>query len=321
MSYSKKSYVSFCIWCTVVGASLFGVARLYFHLTDDFRLGNIIYPMPHKEEWEITSLSNPEKQNLDDILNQEFTYIGKGAQSYAFGSADGQYVLKFFKFKHLTPHWFVELFPPFPPFSTYREKQAIRKQRKLYGVFEGYHLAYAVHKEPSGLIYAHLNTTKDLNKQVRLIDKIGLGRSVELDNVPFLLQQKAKTTRTVVDEALKKGDLSLATMRMEQIFDLYLTEYRKGIYDKDHGVMHNTGFVGNTPIHLDVGKLVKNDALEKEEVWQRDMELIAWKFSTWIVCNYPNDYPVLARAIESKLTAMFGHPFNFETSVPPPARK
>src|SRR5262249_60872628 len=122
--------------------------------------------MPHHKEWEIPALQNDEKQKLNAILSQKFSYIGKGAQSYAFSSADNQYVLKFFKFKHLTPHWFVELFPPFPPFSTYRETQAVRKQRKLMGVFEGYHLAYEVHKQPSGLIYAHLNTHTQTGKKV-----------------------------------------------------------------------------------------------------------------------------------------------------------
>lgn len=307
-------------WSCLAAFFIFGAARLYFKLTDDFRIANITYKMPHHPEWNIP-IGQEEKERLHSILKQKFTYIGKGAQSYAFSSADDRYVLKFFKFKHLTPHWFVELFPPLPPFSTYREKQAIRKNRKLYGVFEGYNLAYAIHREPSGLIYAHLNTTTDQHPQITVVDKIGFERKIDLDSVPFLIQEKAKTTRAVINEALKKGDLQLAESRIGQIFDLYMTEYNKGIYDKDHGVMHNTGFVGEYPIHLDVGKLTKEEEMKRPELWQPDMEHIAWKFAVWIRNNYPNDYPVLASAIEMKLTHLFGRPFDFNTSQPPPPKK
>lgn len=320
MSGAKTGRFRLFLWFGITFVLLFGGARLYYRLTDDFRFGNITYPMPYQINWEISELDDKEKQHLDSILNQKFTYIGKGAQSYAFSSADNQYILKFFKFKHLTPHWFVEMFPPFPPFSTYREKQAVRKNRKLYGVFESYNLAYKVHKEPSGLIYVHLNRSTNKHKKVTLIDKMGFERHIDLDSVPFLVQQKAQTTRSMINEALKKRDLPLAERRMSQIFDLYLTEYSKGIYDKDHGVMHNTGFVGENPIHLDVGKLMKEEEMKKPEVWQRDMEIIAWKFAVWIRRNYPEDYPALSQSIEAMLTKSFGRPFDFKTSAPPPKK-
>lgn len=308
------------LWSCSLALLLFGGARLYFRLTDDFRLGNIVYPMPHHSEWE-APIADDSKKQLNQILSQTFIYIGKGAQSYAFSSEDNQYVLKFFKFKHLTPHWFVELFPPIPPFSTYKAKQAERKERKLYGVFEGYRLAYAVHKEPSGLIFTHLNTTKDQLPTVTVVDKLGIKRKIELDHVPFLVQKKAKTTRSVLTEALNHGNLIQAQHSIEQIFDLYRSEYAKGIYDKDHGVLHNTGFVGTEPIHLDVGKLTVAEEMKQTEIWQKDMEHIAWKFGVWIKHNYPHEYTSLSQAIENKLSTLFERPFNFKTSTPPPPKK
>jgi len=56
-------------------------------------------------------LSDQEHQELAQILNQKFSYIGKGAQCYAFVSDDQLYVLKFFKFKHLKPNLLVDLIP------------------------------------------------------------------------------------------------------------------------------------------------------------------------------------------------------------------
>ena len=93
-----------CIACCVVLFCLFGIARLYYRLTDDFRLANITYELPFKPSWKVPSLTKEEYSRLAQITNQKFTYIGKGAQCYAFASEDGEYVLKFFKFKHLKPN-------------------------------------------------------------------------------------------------------------------------------------------------------------------------------------------------------------------------
>jgi len=320
----KKSGVTLpriLLWAGLSLLILFGGARLYFRLTDDFRLSNIQYDMPHYQEWEIPPLAVAERQKLEDILSQRFYYIGKGAQSYAFGSEDGKHVLKFFKFKHLRPNWFVDMLPGITPFKEYKENLSIRKNRKLYGVFDGYRLAYAVHKGESGLIFIHLNRSSHLHKSVTVVDKIGLPRTIVLDEVPFILQQKARTTRTVVNEALKMGDIAKAQSSINQIFDLYLIEYQKGVYDKDHGVMHNTGFVGNLPIHLDIGKLTAEPHMKSPEFWQPDLEIIAWKFAVWTKANYPDEYPAIAQGIESKLTNLFERPFAFANSTPPSSQE
>lgn len=315
----KISHVFF--WAAVTALFFFAIARLYFRLTDDFRIANISYEMPYHQEWEVSPLNPHEKEELDRILDQNFSYIGKGAQSYAFGSEDGRYVIKFFKFKHLRPNVFVDLLPNISPFKQYKENLHNRKQRKLNGVFEGYRLAYSVHKKESGLLFIHLNKTHNLHKTIEVYDKIGLSRRIDLDKVVFIIQEKAKTTRTIVNEALRKGDLQEAVARINQIFDLYLIEYKKGIFDKDHGVMHNTGFVDKKPIHLDIGKLTAAEEMKRPEIWQQDMERIAWKFAVWTKETYPQDFPLLSKAIEEYLSSIFNRPFEFANSTPPPRKR
>lgn len=301
---------------------LAGATRVYFRTTDDFRLGNITHPMPFQPEWEIPPLTPDEKRHIDTLLNQKFSYLGKGAQAYAFGSEDGKYVLKFFKFKHLRPNSYSSLLPSvIPPFKAYKENLAIRKNRKLYGVFEGYRLAYAVHKQGSGILFIQLNPAKTLNRTATLIDKIGLTRHVDLNTVPFIIQEKARTTRAEINDALAVGNVEKVNRMIGQIFDLYLEEYRKGVYDKDHGVMHNTGFVGERPIHLDIGKLTKEDLLADAEFWQRDLETIAWKFATWTRETYPRQARAVESGMEEKLSRIFNRPFAFATSTPPPRKR
>ena len=89
-----KRWISFILLALVIFAGF----RLYYRLTDDFRLSNMTYQLPFEAPWKVPALTAEEHQQLGRILDQKFTYIGKGAQCYAFASADQQYVLKFFKF-------------------------------------------------------------------------------------------------------------------------------------------------------------------------------------------------------------------------------
>ena len=261
--------------------------RAYFRLTDDFRLANISCVLPHHREWDIPKLEPESEAAIDKILQQPFTYIGKGSQSYAFASADGEYVLKFFKFKHLRPHWLLETLSPLPYFNHYQRKQLKRKQRKLNSLFAGYRLAWESLREESGLLFIHLNKTKGLYPKAKLFDKIGLERTVDLDTVVFILQKKARTTRTVIDELLTKGDVATAKERIRQICALYASEYARGIYDMDHGVMHNTGFVGEQPIHLDIGKLTQEPLTQDPEFRRKDFKLVLARIDAWLEANYP----------------------------------
>src|ERR1700722_581245 len=97
------------VWLILAGLLIFFPIRAYYRWTDDFRIANITHDIPYHPEWD-TSLSHEELAQLKSILDQPFTYIGKGAQAYAFASEDGKYVLKFFKFKHLRPNTFLALF-------------------------------------------------------------------------------------------------------------------------------------------------------------------------------------------------------------------
>lgn len=269
---------------------LFGLARFYYRLTDDFRLANINYQLPFEAPWKVPALSLEEHRNLEEILNQKFSYIGKGAQCYAFGSEDGQYVLKFFKFKHLKPNMLVEYLPSIPPFKEYKQSCIERKKRKLISVFNGYDLAFRENRSTSELIYLHLLPTQDLHLKATVMDKIGLKRMLNLDDVVFLIQKKGETLRTRLRHFLDQQRVEEAKQAMAKILEMYITEYKKGIYDHDHGVLHNTGFIGEQPFHLDVGKLNQDERMKQVEFYKKDLEHVIWKMDVWIKSSYPQYY-------------------------------
>lgn len=294
---NKKSI--FFILFIVAG---FGLIRLYYNLTDDFRLTNISYDLPNRKEWDINPLSNVEKADLTRILNQKFKYLGKGAQVYAFVSEDGCWVIKFFKFKHLKPSLFVDLLPSIPPLDSFKKSTSARKLKKIESIFEGYRLAYLFDRHHAGLAYIHLNKTNHLNLTAHLVDKLGLEREVALDSTVFVVQRKGKTLRSVFSELLNQNRLADAQNRANQILDMYVAEYQAGIWDRDHGVTHNTGFIGDRPLHLDVGKISYSEEMKKKEHFKPDILFVGYKICSWIQAHFPNHHADILTSVEKHLS-------------------
>lgn len=303
------------LYSTVILLLLFGSARLYYRLTDDFRQSNITEEYAYRPEWDVAPLSSEASSRLQTILKQPFFYIGKGAQSYVFGSENGEYVIKFFKFKHLRPTPFLHLLPSWSPSEPYRLRQAARKKRKFESVFSGYHLAYSVHRNESGLIFIHLNRTRGEFPIVTVYDKIGRSHQIPLDDVAFIVQRKGETLRTVLQKLLNENSIDIAKLKLNQIFNLYASEYRKGIYDHDHGVMQNAGFIGDEPIHLDVGKFKKEEKMLSKPYYSDDLGLVGAKIGYWLSKNQPKHYPVLAAHIESTIEAIILEPYHLEAAI------
>lgn len=306
----NRSIIKRLIFSIFLLAAIAGSIKVFLRVTDDFRLSSITHEMPHRKDWEI-SLNEEQKQELDRIFNQRFTYLGKGAQAYAFVSEDGKYVLKFFKFKHLRPNFLLLSVPSIGPLADWKRAKIQRKEDKLNSVFGAYRLAWGVHRKEAGLIFIHLNRTDDLKKKVEVEDKIGLNWAINLDDVTFVLQRKAETSRKVIYTLLKEGKIDEAKAKIHKIFDLYVSEYNKGIYDHDHGVMHNTGFVGEEPIHLDVGKLYEDPSIKEKKNALLDIVKIGWKIDQAIKANFPQYSDEIRKDIESYISRVYEENFTF----------
>ncbi|CRX37728.1 hypothetical protein [Estrella lausannensis] len=298
------------IFSLVLLALIAGSIKTFLRVTDDFRLSSITHEMPHKKEWEI-SLNDSQKKELETIFNQRFTYLGKGAQAYAFVSQDGKYVLKFFKFKHLRPNFLLLSVPAIGPLAEWKRERILRKEEKLNSVFGAYRLAWRVHRQEAGLLFIHLNRTDDLKKAVEIEDKIGLKWTVNLDDVTFVVQRRVETSRKIIYGLLKEGRVAEAKDKIHKIFDLYVAEYQKGLFDHDHGVMHNTGFVGEEPIHLDVGKLYEEPSMKIRENALLDIAKIGWKIDQAIKANYPQFADEIRKDIEAYISNAYGSDFTF----------
>ncbi|MFI5344479.1 MAG: hypothetical protein ACHQUC_09690 [Chlamydiales bacterium] len=304
----KKRSLPFRLFCGFI--LLLSALFVYDTYINDLRTSNMVEELPYKPEWDVPSLAENEKMALDKILSQPFTYVGEGGQSYVFASHDQHYVLKLFKYKRFRPAWYIYLVPDLPLFASIRDHHVTSRARKLTTVFTGHKIAYTYNKQNSGLLFVQLNPSH-LPTLISLKDKIGITRSFDLGEAAYVLQEKGEMLRIVFPRLLKNGDIDGVKKCIGQIFAMYLSEYSQGIYDDDHGVMQNFGFIGDKPFHLDVGKFKQDESYKQPDVYQQDLAKVAQRIRLWMAKYYPRYNEEIVQDMEEKLSHIFGKEFHF----------
>lgn len=86
------------------------------------------------------------------------------------------------------------------------------------------------------------------------------------------------------------------------MIQLYLSEYQRGLYDSDHNIMSNTGFIGDRACRIDVGRLSENEEMRNPENYLRDINKVFNKrILKWVQKKYPAHYEELSRDIQVQL--------------------
>lgn len=201
----------------------------------------------------------PVSKEAHAILSQAFYFLGSGNQSYAFVSEDNKWVLKLIKFHCLTTHDPYQLIPRVGFLANIREERDQERQKKIQRVFHGFHVAYNFDRENCGLVCYHLPGKEELSHETVVYDKAGRKHVLDLNNYVFALQQKAVPT----GELLKQGNQEEL---IDSLFAMFREEFTAGLYDGDHNVIHNTGFVGKKPIRIDFGKLMQKEVDVDQEL-------------------------------------------------------
>jgi len=242
-----------------------GIFAYYkFTSVEGFSEDKISSSLPIHPQWQVRSPANSE---IKEILASRFTFLGEGAQAYAFESADGKYVLKFFKMRRFTPSTADYLCP-----------HVVRRRLKnLRWVFNGYKIAYDHFRQDTGLVYIHLAKTDDLKQKALIVDDKGTLHHIDLDQTEFVLQEKAELLFDRLVKLQKAGDEQGVQRSIAAILELVQRRIDQGYADRDKGVSNNFGFVGERAIQLDIGRLYKGvKEGQFEHVQQR---IIRWQNS------------------------------------------
>ncbi|HSX13684.1 MAG TPA: hypothetical protein VLE96_04600 [Chlamydiales bacterium] len=257
--------------------------------TAGFALNRICSDISPREEWK-TPLQ-VDATEIRSILNQPFTFFGKGAQCYAFLSQDQNYVLKFFRFDHLRPPMWLTHFP-LPLFlHAYRDEKIALNRTKTERTFESYKIAYHDLKEETGLVFVHLNWSDDLKLHTTIFDKLGIPHCLDMDSMHFILQRRAQLLYPVISQWMENKQLEQAKKGMNDLLALLVSRYKKGIGDKDPDLCTNFGFLDNRPVQIDVGRFSRQTD-KRHESCLEEIVRITDKFNSWLKDQHPelSDY-------------------------------
>lgn len=243
------------------------------------------------------NVDNQDKSSVINILNQKFYYLGQGNQTYAFLGTDGTTVLKFFKFGHLKP-------------SLFFKTSNLSQEKRFFKIFAGTVIAFEHNRDNTGLLYVHLNKSNNLHLTVDVVDRLGVIHKINLDDVVFVVQKKITPTRQELKRLFDNGDITTVKKRLSSLIALYLSEYSRSIYDRDHNLMDNTGFDGNKALRLDVGKLRKDPMALTLKFQKDDLAKIAsQRLLKWTSSYYPAHREEMKVFLEQELSTIFQEPF------------
>lgn len=293
----KKLSLLFVALCFVYGGG-----RLYYALTDGFSTGNIKAHFAKDARWKTTPLPLKRQSQVIQALNQEYTYLGKGCQAYAFASRDGRYVLKFFKYQRYRCKPWIDALAFLPLVDSYRQNKNLQKKAKLDKIFQAWKLAFEHLPDETGVLFVNLDRHPLNLPPVILCDKMGNRHAVNIDDYEFLLQRRATMLCPALADLMKEKKIDEAKGLLDNLLVMLLSEYARGFADNDHALMQNTGVVDGKPVHVDVGLFIHNPIVKDPAVYQKELYHKLYKFSNYLSDNYEN----LALHLKARIIGILG---------------
>ncbi len=275
-------------------------ASLFNKEQPGFSLRKIRSPFSAKTQWSTEKLTEAQKELVLEILSQEFNYLGSGAEVYAFQSVDGRYVIKFFKMKHLIPKTWLK-WVPLPGLEKYRSNKIDKRISRQNELFSSYKLAYDDLREETGLIYIHLNKSKDLKMKIRILDRMRKSYVVNLDHYEFVIQRKSQLVHDRITALMQKGNREGALEAIHNLLKAVVSQCKQGYIDRDSGISHNYGFLDDKVIHFDVGRIMRDENAQNPTHYQREILRVGKKIELWLNLEYPALVPDLEEAINAMI--------------------
>ncbi len=237
-------------------------------------------------EWPSTDAATPnspeELQQAKKILDQPFSYLGQGRQSFIFESNDGLWVLKFVKCGRINRSdtykniWL----PSF--LDRLRQDDLTERNARRTRMFNSLSLAKDPLQKQTGVLLLHINPSKELMQPVTLIDRLGLTHTIDIDEHPFVLQKKAQGGFATLKALLKENKKEELRDRLNQLLDLFVQRASLGIVNPDGKLIrhNNVGFLANRAIYIDLGTLKRSqkssDPAYLEKDFQRLDPILNW---------------------------------------------
>jgi len=256
-----------------------GLEKLTRTQTDGFRIEKTKSDYSYKEKWEVPTQNLPEQ-----VLNQNFKFLGSGVQCYAFLGDDQETVLKVFKHYHFglnsgalrkLPHSFVE-------------KKLSKREKRIDTIFKSAILSQTTLAKQTGVFHININPTNGKYPTVTIYDKIGVQHTLDLDNTPFLLQKKADLISTYLkkhpDQTIEILDSMVLCMQNRS---------NQNIINSDPIIDRNYGVIEGRVVEIDIGSFSSSIKPSKQHL---NLETRALK--SWAAKNTPQHSVYLEQLIK-----------------------
>lgn len=230
-----------------------------------------------------TSQVDPETKN---ILSQDFTYLGRGRQCFAFASKDEKYVLKFPRTDiYRVPFW-ARAFGS----HVYQKTLFERKEEAKRFLFESFHLAKDELQDITGILFSHLGKSKQTTDTLSLIDALGFKHTLPIHASIFILQKKQSLwTAAFLNAETKKEKERILNALVEAI----VKRAQKEILNSDRTFLSNYGFDGKVVYQIDVGSFFLHKTLTPEEAYQKSARDSLEPVHEWLKKKDPEILPTL----------------------------
>jgi hypothetical protein len=261
-----------------------GLAALFASLhsfclrqTHGFRPYLILSNLPNEPRWEVPPLTEEKQKNINQLLDQPFTFLGSGGWCFAFLGQDQKTVLKFYKHSHLIPS---SIFKEFSFKKLFLQSDPWPQNHPYFQEFnfKSCMLLYTQAKERSGILYVHLNKTQGKHKPVTLIDNIGIHHTIDLDQTEFVVQKRADLLFPHLQRLSKQKKIDEAKQCIDDFLNCLLTFCKRGIRDYDRSLRNNFGFTDEGAVTLDLSSFgpdetIKNPGNYKKEIINKTQRL------------------------------------------------
>lgn len=260
---------TFCLFVLVVFCALVGKS---WHIAKDgFNV--------QRTYCSLTKAENEEP--LDAILQQTYTYLGRGHQCYAFGSEDGKLVIKLPRYDRYRLSFFQRTCP-FSFLTSNRE--IIRKdiERRRDFLIRSFELAFEELREETALLHLHLHRTEHLTQPLVIKDRLGRTYRLDPNRTAFLVQEKKPVMMAFFQEQLKKGDRKGAEEILDAFLHVITVRSEKGIYNKDPSFMRNFGWEEGKGVQIDVGSFYRKPNVSSKEAREKSFQETTTHVKNWL---------------------------------------
>lgn len=280
--------------------AVIATSRFCHHATQGFRLSKVRANLFKQEK--VSQVEESDREFLTHLFKQKFHFLGRGLQSFAFESEDGNYVLKLLNNRHQKKIELFSLLTHFPMISSWAKKQADYFGAKLDKTFQSYEIAFEEMREKTGLLYIHLYPTQELPESLSIVDPLQICHEIDPNQTGFLVQKKATLAYPALKKYLSDEDPEKVKRALSSLVRLFFWKWRQGIADNDPLIRTNYGFIDGEAIQIDVGPLSKQTVLQSKEENKRQIEKITTSLKCWLNENAPEFKPFLDQELHEQLS-------------------